>query len=57
MKFDIGPQITAVDNISEPPASDDSDIFIGEFEVSRPTIQSDLILYPENRGSLNRSLN
>ncbi|CAG9782567.1 unnamed protein product [Diatraea saccharalis] len=30
----MGPQITAVDNIDHPPHSDDSDIFIGEFEVS-----------------------
>ncbi|KAF9804360.1 hypothetical protein SFRURICE_011975 [Spodoptera frugiperda] len=30
----LGPQITAVDNIDQGPPSDDSDIFIGEFEVS-----------------------
>ncbi|KAF9424422.1 hypothetical protein HW555_000561 [Spodoptera exigua] len=28
----LGPQITAVDNIDQGPPSDDSDIFIGEFE-------------------------
>ncbi|KAJ8728649.1 hypothetical protein PYW07_006345 [Mythimna separata] len=29
----LGPQITAVDNIDQAPPSDDSDIFIGEFET------------------------
>ncbi|CAG5054376.1 unnamed protein product [Parnassius apollo] len=30
----MGPQITAVDKVDHPPGSDDSDIFIGKFEVS-----------------------
>ncbi|XP_047998684.1 uncharacterized protein LOC125236039 [Leguminivora glycinivorella] len=37
----LGPQITAVDNIDQPPHSDDSDIFIGEFEESIPLSDSD----------------
>ncbi|KAM3965954.1 uncharacterized protein ACR2FA_012806 [Aphomia sociella] len=37
----MGPQITAVDNIDQPPASDDSDIFIGEFEESIALSDSD----------------
>ncbi|XP_073954332.1 uncharacterized protein [Choristoneura fumiferana] len=37
----LGPQITAVDNIDQPPPSDDSDIFIGEFEESIPLSDSD----------------
>ncbi|RVE53025.1 hypothetical protein evm_002323 [Chilo suppressalis] len=37
----MGPQITAVDNIDQPPHSDDSDIFIGEFEESIPLSDSE----------------
>ncbi|KAJ2941218.1 hypothetical protein O0L34_g10453 [Tuta absoluta] len=37
----LGPQITAVDNIDHPPPSDDSDIFIGEFEESIPLSDTD----------------
>ncbi|XP_075982283.1 uncharacterized protein LOC142980660 [Anticarsia gemmatalis] len=37
----LGPQITAVDHIDQPPPSDDSDIFIGEFEESIPLSDSD----------------
>ncbi|XP_049878840.1 uncharacterized protein LOC126375796 [Pectinophora gossypiella] len=37
----MGPQITAVDNIDQPPPSDDSDIFIGQFEESIPLSDSD----------------
>ncbi|XP_053616247.1 zinc finger protein GLI1-like [Plodia interpunctella] len=32
----LGPQITAVGHIDQPPPSDDSDIFIGKFEESIP---------------------
>ncbi|CAH2055778.1 unnamed protein product, partial [Iphiclides podalirius] len=32
----MGPQITAVDNVHQPPGSDDSDIFIGTFEAGPP---------------------
>ncbi|KAG6440372.1 uncharacterized protein LOC115445749 isoform X3 [Manduca sexta] len=35
------PQITAVDDVDRPPASDDSDIFIGKFEESIPLSDSD----------------
>ncbi|XP_060806474.1 zinc finger protein with KRAB and SCAN domains 7-like [Amyelois transitella] len=37
----LGPQITAVGHIDQPPPSDDSDIFIGEFEESIPLSDSD----------------
>ncbi|CAB3251626.1 unnamed protein product [Arctia plantaginis] len=37
----LGPQITAVENINQAPPSDDSDIFIGEFEESIPLSDSD----------------
>ncbi|XP_045539390.1 zinc finger protein 628 [Papilio machaon] len=37
----MGPQITAVDNVHQPPGSDDSDIFIGSFEESIPLSDSE----------------
>ncbi|CAK1589074.1 unnamed protein product [Parnassius mnemosyne] len=37
----MGPQITAVDKVHQPPGSDDSDIFIGKFEESIPLSDSD----------------
>ncbi|KAJ0172638.1 hypothetical protein K1T71_011777 [Dendrolimus kikuchii] len=37
----LGPQVTPVDNITKPPGSDDSDIFIGKFEESIPLSDSD----------------
>ncbi|KAL0829875.1 hypothetical protein ABMA28_003356 [Loxostege sticticalis] len=37
----MGPQITAVDNIDQPPPSDDSDIFIGEFDSGIQLSDSD----------------
>ncbi|KPJ15469.1 hypothetical protein RR48_09398 [Papilio machaon] len=37
----MGPQITAVDNVHQPPGSDDFDIFIGSFEESIPLSDSD----------------
>ncbi|XP_059061109.1 uncharacterized protein LOC131854003 [Achroia grisella] len=37
----MGPQITAVDIVEHPPPSDDSDIFIGEFEDSIALSDSD----------------
>ncbi|XP_034836320.1 uncharacterized protein [Maniola hyperantus] len=37
----LGPQITTVDSIDQSPPSDDSDIFIGNFEESIPLSDSD----------------